>query len=65
MWVAPTLTAVRGDVRALRPDMDMLIRIVTRLDHSVDALREDVRTLWMSHGDLCRRIEVVEGREGK
>jgi hypothetical protein len=26
------------------------------------ALREDVRTLWLSHGDLRSRIEILEER---
>jgi hypothetical protein len=34
--------AQRDDLRALRADMDMLIRLVTRVDHTL----EDIRSLW-------------------
>jgi hypothetical protein len=40
----------------------MLIRLVTRIDHTLDALREDIRSLWLNQGDLRRRIEVLEER---
>lgn len=53
---------MRAEMRTLRNDMDMLIRIVTRLDHTVDALREDIRTLWLSQGDLRRRLEALESK---
>jgi hypothetical protein len=59
-WIGRTLLAMRDDIRALRSDMDMLIRIVTRLDHTVDAMREDIKSLWLSQGDLRRRIEALE-----
>ena len=49
--------------RALRADMGMLIRLVTRVDHTLDAVREDIRSLWSQNGDLRRRIEAVEGRQ--
>ena len=51
---------VLTETRGMRQDMDMLIRLVTRVDHTVDALREDIRTLWLSQGDLRRRIEALE-----
>jgi len=55
--------AVReDDSRALRADMDMLIRMVVRLDNTVNTLREDVRALWASQCDLRQRIEAVEDR---
>ena len=53
----------RDDMRALRADMDMLIRLVTRVDHTLDAVREDIRSLWSQNGDLRRRIEAFEGRQ--
>ena len=62
-WIARQVVALRDDNRALRADMDMPIRIVTRLDHTVDALREDVRTLWLSQGDLRRRLEALEAAQ--
>jgi hypothetical protein len=43
--------------------MDMLIRLVTRVDHTLDAVREDIRSLWSPNGDLRRRIEAFEGRQ--
>jgi hypothetical protein len=51
---------VLTETRGMRQDMDMLIRLVTRVDHTVDAMREDIRTLWLSQGDLRRRIEALE-----
>ena len=47
-WLGRTLLAIRDDVRslhrdmgALRRDLDMATRIILRLDHTVDALREE------------------------
>jgi hypothetical protein len=62
-WLGRQFTAQRDDLRALRTDMDMLIRLVTRVDHTLDAVREDIRSLWSQHGDLRRRIEALEGRQ--
>ncbi len=62
-WIGRGLVALHDDSRALRSDMDMLIRIVVRLDNTVNALREDVRTLWSSQRDLRQRLEAVEDRE--
>jgi hypothetical protein len=42
--------------------MDMLVRIVVRLDNTVNALREDVRALWSSQRDLRQRLEGIEDR---
>jgi len=61
-WIGRGLVALQDDSRALRSDMDMLIRIVVRLDNTVNALREDVRTLWSSQRDLRQRLEAVEDR---
>jgi hypothetical protein len=65
-WIARHLVEFREETRTaiadLRRDMDMTIRIVTRLDHTVNALREDIQTLWLSHGDLRRRLENLERR---
>jgi hypothetical protein len=61
-WLGRQFAAQRDDLRALRADMDMLIRLVTRIDHTLDALREDIRSLWLNQGDLRRRIEVLEER---
>jgi len=61
-WIGRRLIALEDDSRALRADMDMLIRIVVRLDNAVNALREDVRALWSSPRDLRQRIEAVEDR---
>ena len=59
-WIGRELIALRDDVRTMRRDMDILIRSVIRLDQTVDALRQDVRELWLGQGDLRRRIEVLE-----
>jgi hypothetical protein len=32
-------------MRNVRQDLDMLIRIATRVDHTADALRADIQTL--------------------
>jgi hypothetical protein len=61
-WLGRQFIAQRDDLRALRADMDMLIRLVTRVDHTLDAVREDIRSLWSQNGDLRRRIEAIEGR---
>ena len=62
-WLGRQFVAQRDDLRALRTDMDMLIRLVTRVDHTLDAVREDIRSLWSQSSDLRRRIEALEGRE--
>jgi hypothetical protein len=61
-WLGRHFMTQRDDLRALRADMDMLIRLVTRVDHTLDAVREGIRSLWSQNGDLRRRIEAVEGR---
>ena len=60
-WLGRQFMVQRDDLRALRADMDMLIRLVTRVDHTLDPVREDIRSLWLQNGDLRRRIEAVEG----
>ena len=62
-WIARRLLALQDEARALRIDMDMLIRMVVRMDHTLDAMREDIRSLWSSQGELRRRIETIEGSE--
>ncbi len=62
-WLGRQFMAQRDDLRTVRTDMDMLIRLVTRIDHTLDAVREDIRSLWSQHGDLRRRIEALEGRK--
>jgi hypothetical protein len=49
-WIARRLLALQDDTRALRADMDMLTRMVVRMDHTLDAVREDIRSLWGSPG---------------
>jgi hypothetical protein len=61
-WIARRLVALQDDVRSLRSDVDMLVRLTVRTDTTANALREDVKTLWLSQGDLRQRIEAVEGR---
>jgi hypothetical protein len=54
-WLGRQFLAQRDDLRALRTDMDMLIRLVTRIDTTLDAVREGIRSLWGTSGDLRRR----------
>ena len=60
-WLGRQFMAQRDDLRALRIVMDMLIRLVIRVDHTLDAVREDIRSLWSQDADLRRRIETLEG----
>ena len=39
------VTTIERDIRTMRTDMDILIRSVIRRDHTVDAMREDIKTL--------------------
>lgn len=59
-WLGRQMIAQRNDTRSLRTDMDMLIRLAVRMDSTLDAVRADIKTLWLSHGDLRRRIETLE-----
>ena len=59
-WLGRQFLAQRDDLRALRTDMDMLIRLVTRIGTTLDAVREDIRSLWATSSDLRRRIEALE-----
>ena len=59
-WIGRELLGMREDIRTLRRDTDILIRAVIRLDQTVDAMRADIRELWLGQGDLRRRIEVLE-----
>ena len=63
-WLARHLVEFREEtrveLRALRRDVEMLTRIVLRVDSTVDALREDIKSLWLGQGDLRRRIEALE-----
>lgn len=58
------IATMRAEIRTLRTDMDISIRLVTRVDHTLDAVREDIRSLWSNQGDLRRRIEALEERPG-
>jgi hypothetical protein len=62
-WLGRQFMAQRDDLRGLRTDMDMLIRLVTRVDHTLDAVREGIRLLWSQNGDLRCRIESLEGHK--
>jgi hypothetical protein len=59
-WLGRQFMAKRDDLRGLRTDIDMLIRLVTRVDHTLDAVREDIRSLWSQNGDPRSRIESME-----
>ena len=62
-WLGRQFTAQRDDLGALRTDMDMLIRLVTRVDHTLDAVREDIRSLWSQNGDPRRCLEFWKGAD--
>jgi hypothetical protein len=59
-WLGRMFLVFQREQRAMRSDMDMLVRMVVRMDHSLDAMREDLRALWLNQGDLRRRIEALE-----
>jgi hypothetical protein len=59
-FISRQLDRVLDELRTLRRDVDMLTRIVLRVDSTVDALREDIKSLWLGQGDLRRRIEALE-----
>ena len=59
-FISRQLDRVLDEMRTIRRDLDMLTRIALRLDSTVDALREDVKSLWLSQGDLRRRLEALE-----
>lgn len=48
------------EMRGMRQDMDMLIRLTTRVDNTINALRQDVQAFWLSQGELRRRLETLE-----
>jgi chromosome segregation ATPase len=60
--VLAELGEMRAEMRAMRRDMEMLTRIVLRLDSTVDALRADIKTLWLNSGELRSRLERIEER---
>jgi hypothetical protein len=49
-WIARRLLALQDNTRALRTDVDMLIRMVVRMDHTLDAVREGIRSLMEQPG---------------
>jgi hypothetical protein len=59
-FISRKLDRVLDQLRTMQRDIDMLTRIVLRLDSTVDALREDVKSLWLSQSDLRRRVEALE-----
>ena len=59
-WLGRQAITQRNNLRSMRTDMDMLIRLVTRVDSTLDAIRADLKTLWLSQGDLRRRIDALE-----
>ena len=62
--IAHQINEMLGISRALQRDVDLLVRTTVRLDHSINAMREDLNTLWLSHGDLRRRPEDLEATRG-
>jgi hypothetical protein len=56
---------LREDVRSMRDQLDLAVSFAMRLERGQNALRDDNRMLFELHGDLRRRIEVLEGKEGK
>jgi prefoldin subunit 5 len=61
-FLADQQSRILTELRSLRRDLDMLTRIVLRLDSTVDALREDIKSLWLAQSDLRHRIENLEER---
>ena len=59
-WLGRQAITQRNSLRSMRTDMDMLVRLVTRIDSTLDAIRADLRTLWLSHSDLRRRVDASE-----
>jgi hypothetical protein len=51
---------LKDEVRAIRSDLDLLVLRVMRIDANVIALRDDVQTLFMTQGNLRRRVEALE-----
>jgi len=47
-------------MRVVREDLGALTMRVIRMDNELHALRDDVRTLFESHGDLRGRVEALE-----
>lgn len=47
-WLGRQFIAQRDDIRTLHSDMDMLIRLVTQVGHTLDAVREDIRSLMIA-----------------
>jgi hypothetical protein len=60
-WLGRQFLAHRDDARALRTDMDMLIPLVTRVDHTLDAVREDIRSLWDRMATCAAALRLSKG----
>lgn len=61
--IVRTQRAMSNDLDSMRDDLDMLIRMAMRIEHEIDWLREDVRSLWLRQADLRRRVEALEDRK--
>lgn len=75
-WIARHLLGLRDDVTAMREesrdlkqeirrvreDLDVLTMRVMRIDANQTALRDDIRTLWLSHRDHRGRLEALESK---
>jgi hypothetical protein len=59
-WVARHLLALRGDVRALRDDVDVMAAILRRVDNNQTGYRDELRALFDLHRDLRGRVETIE-----
>jgi hypothetical protein len=54
---------IKSDLRHIREDLDMVAVRAIRIETSLTALRDDVRTLYELHGGLRRRLEALEPRQ--
>jgi hypothetical protein len=59
-WIGRTLIAHGRELRALRDDFGVMALTLLRIDRNVSALREETQRLWEAHGDLRRRVDVLE-----
>jgi hypothetical protein len=56
-WIARYLVAMRGDVRALRDDVNVMAAQLRRVDNNQSSYRDELRALFDMHGDLRKLVE--------
>ena len=60
-WIARNLLALRGDMRSLKDDVDVLSAMLPRVDHNQTSFREELRALFDQHRSLRERVAGLEG----